>query len=172
MQGDFTVAVYANQVYDKNRLCEIYEDAMNIRMMTADDYGAVYALWKASPGIGLRPLDDSEEGIKKFLKRNPRASFVAEQDGEPAGAILGGHDGRRGYIYHAVVKEGFRGQSIGRALVKAVETAMGREGIHKIGLVSFKSNLGGNRFWKSLGYSIREDLVYRDKLISVNQTFE
>jgi ribosomal protein S18 acetylase RimI-like enzyme len=138
---------------------------VNIRVMTADDYGAVSALWNASPGIGLRSLDDSERGLKKFLKRNPRTSFVAEQDGELAGAILGGHDGRRGCIYHAAVRDSRRGQGIGKALVEAVEAAMSRAGIHKIGLVSFKSNIGGNRFWKSLGYAVREDLVYRDKSV-------
>jgi ribosomal protein S18 acetylase RimI-like enzyme len=131
--------------------------------MTIDDYHAVSALWRETPGVGLREPDDSEAGLKKFLKRNPRTSFVAEQDGELAGAVLGGRDGRRGYIYHAAVRDSRRGSGIGRALVKAVEAAMIQAGIRKIGLVAFTSNIGGNRFWKALGYSVREDLVYRDK---------
>jgi ribosomal protein S18 acetylase RimI-like enzyme len=136
---------------------------MNIREMTAADYEKVHELWKVSPGVGLRGPDDSEEGIKKFLERNPGCSFVAEQDGKLAGAILGGHNGRRGSIYHTAVGEKFRGQGIGKALVKAVENAMSREGIHKICLVAFKANTGANRFWKALGYNVREDLAYRDK---------
>jgi ribosomal protein S18 acetylase RimI-like enzyme len=139
---------------------------MNIREMRAEDYGKAHELWQASLGVGLRSLDDSEGGIKKFLERNPGFSFVAEQDGELAGTILSGHDGRRGYIYHTAVKEDLRGRGAGKALVKAVEAAMGREGINKIGLAAFKANIGANRFWKALGYSVREDLAYRDKSLN------
>jgi ribosomal protein S18 acetylase RimI-like enzyme len=136
--------------------------------MIMADYPAVYALWKTLPGIGLRTLDDSEEGIRAFLKRNPRTCFVAEADtsGEGramAGVILSGHDGRRGFIYHAAVREQNRGKGLGKALVQAVEDAMGREGIHKIALVAFKDNEAGNRFWEARGFSPRDDLVYRDK---------
>jgi ribosomal protein S18 acetylase RimI-like enzyme len=138
--------------------------------MKAEDYGKVYELWKAAPGVGLRSLDDSEGGLKKILERNPGCSFVAEQDGELTGAILSGHDGRRGYIYHAAVKEGLRGQGIGKALVKTAESALGREGINKIGTVAFKVNIGANRFWKALGYSVREDLAYRDKSLNPENT--
>jgi ribosomal protein S18 acetylase RimI-like enzyme len=139
---------------------------MNIREMTAGDYGKVYELWKGSTGVGLRSLDDSEEGIKKFLEQNPGGSFVAEQDGELAGAILSGHDGRRAYIYHTAVGEKFRGQGTGKALVKAVEAAMSRAGINKIGLVAVKTNIGTNRFWMALDYKVREDLAYRDKSLN------
>jgi ribosomal protein S18 acetylase RimI-like enzyme len=134
--------------------------------MTIEDYPKVHDLWKTTPGLGLRSLDDSPGGIKKFLDRNPGCSFVAEQDGEPAGAVLSGHDGRRGSIYHAAVAEKFRGQGIGKALIKAVESAMSREGINKLGLVAFKANIGSNRFWRALEYNVREDLVYRDKSLN------
>jgi ribosomal protein S18 acetylase RimI-like enzyme len=139
---------------------------MNIREMAVDDYGKVHELWKASPGVGLRSLDDSEGGIKKFLEQNPGASFVAEQDGELAGAVLSGHDGRRAYIYHAAVQEKFRGQGIGKALVKAVEAVMSRAGINKVGLVAVKANIAANRFWRALDYNVREDLAYRDKTLN------
>jgi ribosomal protein S18 acetylase RimI-like enzyme len=143
---------------------------MNIRTMKAEDYGTVYALWKASPGVGLRSLDDTEGGLKKFLDRNPGCAFVAEQDGELAGAVLGGHDGRRGYIYHIAVKENLRGAGIGKALIKAVESAMAQAGINKIGLVALRANIGANRFWKALDYNVREDLAYRDKSLNPENT--
>ena len=43
---------------------------MNIRVMTADDYDAVYALWMSTPGMGLNTADDSREGIGAYLCRN------------------------------------------------------------------------------------------------------
>ncbi|MFP3091438.1 GNAT family N-acetyltransferase [Treponema sp. TIM-1] len=139
---------------------------MSIRVMTREDYPAVYKLWKTVPGMGLRSLDDTEQGITRFLARNPGACFVAEAAGEVAGAVLSGYDGRRGYIYHAAVREEYRRRGIGSALVQAVETALAGEGITKIALVAYKTNEAGNRFWEKAGFLPREDLVYRDKSIN------
>lgn len=76
--------------------------------MTIDDYENVYHLWSLAEGISLRKLYDSKEGTAIFLKRNPNTNFVCEIDGELVGVILCGHDGRKGFIYHNVVKEEFR----------------------------------------------------------------
>jgi ribosomal protein S18 acetylase RimI-like enzyme len=131
--------------------------------MTIEDYDEAYSLWKTAPGIGLKILDDSQTGIRKYLERNPLTCFAAEENGELAGAVLGGHDGRRGYIYHLAVKPPYRNRGIGRALLESVEKALVLEGINKVALVSFKTNVGGNRFFKACGYPIRDDLVYRNK---------
>ena len=69
---------------------------MQIRSMTIEDYQAVYHLWQGIEGFGLRSIDDSEEGISRFLNRNPTTSVVAEENGEIIGSILCGHDGRTG----------------------------------------------------------------------------
>jgi hypothetical protein len=50
--------------------------------------------------MGLNNLDDSPEGIARYLQRNPSTCFAAEEEGELVGVILSGHDGRRGFIYH------------------------------------------------------------------------
>jgi ribosomal protein S18 acetylase RimI-like enzyme len=139
---------------------------MKIRIMTLTDYEKAYALWTSGQGIGLRSLDDSREGIRRFLDRNPRTCFVAELGEAIAGTILSGHDGRRAYMYHLLVGPEYRKRGIGRALVEAVEKAVREEGINKIALVAFNANAGGNRFWEKLGFSRRSDLVYRDKGIN------
>jgi ribosomal protein S18 acetylase RimI-like enzyme len=140
--------------------------AVQIRFLTIEDYDEAYSLWKTSPGIGLKTLDDSETGIRKFLERNPLTCFAAEEDGELAGTILGGHDGRRGYIYHIAVNPLFRNRGVGRALIESVEKALILEGINKVAMISFKTNVGGNRFLKACGYPIREDVVYRNKSLN------
>lgn len=147
-----------------------------IRIMTMEDYPDVYKLWINTVGMGLRSLDDSREGIGKFLERNPRSCFVAENStnsgaAEPdtesiAGVILSGHDGRRGYIYHAAVREQYRKKGIGRALIRAAEKALKEEGIHRIALVVYAGNETGNRFWEENGYCTRPDLVYRNHSIN------
>jgi ribosomal protein S18 acetylase RimI-like enzyme len=137
-----------------------------VRLMKKEDYEKAHALWMGTAGMGMRSLDDSEQGIGKFLDRNPRTCFVAELDGSLAGLILSGHDGRRAYIYHAAVAEQYRNRGIGTALVKAVEKAMTEEGINKIALVSFKTNKAGNDFWQNRGYAERTDLSYRNRSLN------
>lgn len=131
--------------------------------MSMDDYDLVYHLWISTPGMGLNNLDDSKEGIDKYLKRNPTTCFVAEDSGEIIGVILCGHDGRRGFIYHVAVHENHRNQGIARSLVKRAIQALEVEGINKVALVVFGENKIGNVFWDKLGFSNRLDLVYRNK---------
>ena len=66
-----------------------------VRAMTMDDYDEVYALWMSIHGFGIRSIDDSREGIERFIKRNPGLSAVDIEDNKIVGAILCGHDGRR-----------------------------------------------------------------------------
>ena len=76
--------------------------------MTIDDYDQVYALWSGIKGFGIRAVDDSQEGISRFLQRNPGLSVVAEDNKAIIGSILCGHDGRRGTLYHVCVAENYR----------------------------------------------------------------
>jgi ribosomal protein S18 acetylase RimI-like enzyme len=140
---------------------------MNIRLMTIEDYDSVYALWTATPGMGMRSLDDSREGIARFLLRNPATCFVAMDGGSAVGVILCGQDGRRGYIYHTAVSPECRRQGIARALVDAAMNALKGEGIHKVALVVFQDNELGNGFWEHVGFARRDDLVYRN--LSLNE---
>ncbi|MBR4959959.1 MAG: GNAT family N-acetyltransferase [Clostridia bacterium] len=135
--------------------------------MTVGDYDAVYDLWIHTPGMGLNAFDDSREGIEKFLKRNPTTSYVAECGGRIVGVIMAGHDGRRGYIYHTAVLPEYRNQGIARKLVDSAMSALEAEGINKAALVAFKTNELGNGFWESIGFTEREDLVYRNKNIHI-----
>ena len=137
----------------------------NIRTMTITDYDSVYALWLSTPGMRLNTTDDSREGVAQFLLRNPATCFVAEAEGEIIGVIVAGHDGRRGYIYHTAVRIDCRRQGVGKALVDAAVQALEKEGIHKVALVAFKRNETGNGFWESMGFTLRDDLNYRNKNI-------
>ena len=139
---------------------------MNIRKMVIDDYDEVYALWTSCTGMGLNDLDDSKEGIDRFLKRNPDTCFVAKRDKRIVGAILVGNDGRRGYIYHTAVASQYRKQGIARQLVETAMQELKQCGINKVALVVFNKNENGNAFWEKLGFTIREDLVYRNKALT------
>ncbi len=135
---------------------------MNIRITTIEDYEKVYALWLSCKGMGLNNLDDSKEGIEKFLKRNPETCFVAEMDNKIVGVIIVGNDGRRGYIYHTAVHPDYRHNGIATTLVNKAMSALKSVGIHKAALVVFDRNAAGNAFWEMLGFTVRDDLIYRD----------
>lgn len=134
--------------------------------MTIADYEKVYALWLNTPNMGLNNLDDSREGIAKYLARNPNTCFVAEADGKIIGVILCGHDGRRGYIHHTAVAGDEQRQGVGTALVDAAMDALRGEGINKAALVVFGKNENGNTFWEKHGFTLRADLNYRNKAIA------
>lgn len=139
---------------------------MEIRKMKIEDYEAVYGLWLSCKGMGLNTVDDSREGMERFLRRNPDTCFVAEKDGVIVGAIIAGSDGRRGYIYHTAVSSDQRRQGIASKLVDAAMSALENIGITKAALVVFDRNADGNAFWEKSGFKVREDLVYRNKSIA------
>ena len=138
---------------------------MEIRTMTIGDYESVHQLWLGTPGMGLNTLDDSREGIARYLARNPKTCFVAMEGQRLAGVIIAGHDGRRGYVYHTAVAADERRRGIGNALLNAALAALEKEGITKVALVVFSRNETGNDFWENRGFTARQDLVYRNKAI-------
>ena len=130
--------------------------------MTIEDYEGVKALWMTIKGFAIRSIDDSHEGVERFLRRNPTTSVVAESDGEIVGAILCGHDGRRGCLYHVCVREDLRRHGIGKAMVVFCMNELKKEKISKVSLIAFSTNDIGNAFWKEIGWTKREDLNYYD----------
>lgn len=142
------------------------EQNIEIRSMCIEDYDAVYALWKTIKGFGIRSIDDSREGVERFLKRNPSTSMVAALDGMIIGSLLCGHDGRTGYFYHVCVAEKYRKRGIGKAMVARAMEALKEEGINKVALLAFRKNEVGNCFWKGVGWTGREDINYYDFVLN------
>lgn len=138
---------------------------MIIRTMKIEDYEEIYDIWIHTAGMGLNTTDDSREGIAKYLLRNPNTCFVAEVNGKIAGVIMSGHDGRRGFIHHTTVKQEYRGQGIGKKLVDSALATLEAEDIHKVALVAFEKNVFGNIFWEKMGFTVRDDLIYRNRNI-------
>jgi ribosomal protein S18 acetylase RimI-like enzyme len=136
-----------------------------IKTMVIEDYNEIINLWKNTDGVGLSGNDDSKKSIKIFLEKNPNTCFVVEYNKEIIGTIMAGNDGRRGHIYHLMVKPEHRKNGLGKKLLEKTEKALKKEGVRKIFLVAFKKNKTGNIFWQNNGYEIRNDLNYRDKRI-------
>ena len=135
---------------------------MTVRTMTIEDFDQVHALWMTISGFAIRSIDDSREGVERFLRRNPTTSVVAEEDGKIVGSILCGHDGRRGCLYHVCVHKDYRMRGIGKDMVVYAMNALKAEEISKVSLIAFTRNDIGNAFWNRIGWTRRLDLNYYD----------
>ena len=131
---------------------------LQIREFTPEDTLPAIDLWKNCEGIGLSPAD-APEPIAIYLARNPRMSFTAWDGGELIGAVLSGHDGRRGYLHHLGVRADYRGRGIGQALAERCHAALQAEGIDKIHIFVFRENHGALAFWQHINYHPRENLA-------------
>ncbi len=139
-----------------------------VRAMTLDDYDGVYNLWCKISGFAMRSIDDSREGVQRFLDRNPGISVVAVdmEKNKIVGAILCGHDGRRGCLYHVCVDEEYRRMKIGTKMVVHAMEALKAEKISKVSLIAFTQNDIGNAFWNRIGWTQRLDLNYYDFVLN------
>jgi len=121
-------------------------------------------------GFAIRNIDDSQQGIARFLRRNPTTCVVAELNRQIVGAILCGHDGRRGCMYHVCVAEAHRKHGIGQQMLRFCLNALTAEGISKVNLIAFKTNEVGNHFWQGLGWTQRDDANYYDYTLNIENT--
>lgn len=129
-----------------------------VRVMLPEDYPQVYALWKSIKGLGIRSIDDEEEAVVSFIKRNPMTSFVAQAEDVIVGNLMCGHDGRRACFYHVCVDKRYRNQGIATEMVNCAIEALKKEKINKINLMAFIDNKVGNQYWHNLGWDIKENV--------------
>jgi ribosomal protein S18 acetylase RimI-like enzyme len=140
------------------------EGDLAIRAMTPADFDAVLALWQATEGVGLSPADERGP-IEAYLDRNPGMSRAAFRGSALVGAVLCGHDGRRGYVHHLAVVPSERGRGLGRRLMDEVLGELARAGIGKANIVVYAANADGQAFWRATGWAPREELVLMQRVI-------
>lgn len=138
---------------------------ISIRPMTIQDYDEVLDLWRSSDGVGLSGAD-MHDNIARYLKRNPGFSMVARHDSRLAGAVLAGHDGRRGFLHHLAVHAAYRRQGIGRRLVDRCLAALADAGIKKCHIYVFSRNDDAIEFWSRIGWTERIELTMMSRRIT------
>lgn len=138
---------------------------INIRVMGMEDYPQLIDLWSNTENIGLSDAD-SAVNLKAFLQRNPGLNFVALVDDKIIGAVLGGHDGRRGAIYHLAVNKEYRKEGYGQALLEHCLVAFADIGIERCHIHVYADNQSGLDFWQKNGWFKRPELVLLSKDIS------
>jgi ribosomal protein S18 acetylase RimI-like enzyme len=133
--------------------------SITYRSMTIDDYAACLALWNGVDGVCIQSAD-SRNSIKAYLERNPNLSHVAQDEqGKVVGAVLCGHDGRRGFLHHVAVESSHRRKGIATSLVTRALESLTRAGIEKCHIFVLNDNKDGLAFWKKSGWLLRHDIV-------------
>ena len=130
----------------------------SLRPFRPEDYAAARALWLGTEGVNLSPGDEEAE-VRAFLARNEGLSLVAVDGDALVAAVLCGHDGRRGYIYHLAVAASHRGRGIGRAIAERCLEALAAAGIRRGQVSVFATNALAHAFWERIGGRRRADLV-------------
>ena len=135
---------------------------MRLRTFTPQDYDRVVALWTAA-GLHLS-ASDTPAGLTHKLERDPDLFLLVEDEesGTLVGVVMGCYDGRRGWINHLAVADGWRGDGIGRRLVAEVERRLRAKGCEKVNLLIEPANAAIQGFYEHLGYA-RDDLIFMEK---------
>jgi ribosomal protein S18 acetylase RimI-like enzyme len=141
---------------------------IQIRAMMDDDLEQVIDFWNGIEGIG--GIDgETPEALSYYLDRNPGMSFVALDGDTLIGAVLSGHDGRRGYINHLAVAKSYRGQDIGKELVECCLQKLESIGIPKCHIFVYQDNEAAQAFWERVGWVERSELLLMSKNLSRNR---
>ncbi len=132
--------------------------SFSLRPLDVDDYHALVRLWTSVGWIDVRQTD-TPEALEKFLQRNPACNFGVYESDYLVGAVLAGHDGWRGYLYHMAVAPEFWGLGIGKQLVIAATEAIMLDGIPKVHCLVKRENTDARQFWESCGFVPRDELL-------------
>ena len=146
---------------------------MNVEFIefSMTDYEEAASLWRAMPEIGLDDADTPEQ-VRSFLARNRGLSFVARDRGRLVGAVLCGHDGRRGYLHHLAVDPAYRRMGIGRTLADNCLSALAAIGIQRCNIFLFAENEEGRGFWEKAGWVVYEGLKLMYKVTETHHATE
>lgn len=136
--------------------------------MTPDDLESVLALWARTDGVGLNESDTPAQ-LGAYLDRNPGLSLVFRDGAQLIGAILCGHDGRRGYLHHLAIAPEYRGRGLGRQMVETCLRALGSMGILKCNIFLYADNEPGQQFWNRCGWADRNDLKVLQRKTAIDR---
>jgi len=127
---------------------------IGIREFSVADISSALELWSKTDGLGLNE-SDTLEALDRFLQRNVGLSAVATSgDGRLIGAVLCGHDGRRGTIHHLAVTEDCRRQGVAKRLLEHCLSRLQQAQIPRCNIFLYESNAEGMRFWEHNGWDV------------------
>ena len=144
---------------------------MKVRQATLEDVPALVALFQELDRMQSdwrvftpRPGFYDEVGLKyrEAMRTENAVVMVAEDEGEIVGMAYGEvripsrfSDERALELSGVVVRTGYRGRGVGRALVQEAARFAGELGVEWVELKTFAPNQGAMAFWEGLGFTPR-----------------
>ncbi len=133
---------------------------MEIREFHISDYESVVALWDRA---GLLASRSDERGeIEKKLNRDPDLFLIGIDSGAIVGVVIGGYDGRRGWVYHLAVEPKLHASGFGTLLLEELEVRLRTKGCIKVNLLIDPVNSGVKSFYERRGYAV-DELIFMEK---------
>jgi len=130
---------------------------MKIENFTMKNYDIIIGLWRKA-GISVGSTD-SENEIKKMLTLNPNLFLIGKVNNKVIAVVMGGFDGRRGYVHHLAVDPLHQKKGYGKMMMHDLISEFHRIGVHKIHLFIERQNQAVVDFYSNLGWQMRDDLI-------------
>lgn len=106
------------------------------------------------------PRNDPAFVIDQYLQRQGDLFFVAADPGAGdagvIGAVLGGYDGHRGWVYSLGVSPAHRRRGVAKALMQRLEAGLAALGCPKTNLQVLPENRQVVALYESLGFRVEE----------------
>ncbi|KKM89258.1 hypothetical protein LCGC14_1250530 [marine sediment metagenome] len=130
---------------------------MKIENFSMKFYDDLIELWRIT-GISLGSSDNKEE-LARMSRQNPDLFLIGKVSDAIIGVVMGGFDGRRGYVHHLAVDQNYQKKGYGKLLMNELIKRFRQKGIHKVHLFIEKRNNKVVNFYRNLGWEVREDLI-------------
>lgn len=130
---------------------------MKIEKFTMEFYETVVNLWKKA-GINVGSTDTRKE-LERMLQRNPNLFLIGKVDNSVIDVVMGGFDGRRGYVHHLAIDPDYQRRGYGKMLMNDLIEKFRKMSVHKIHLFIEKYNKDVVEFYQNLGWEMRDDLI-------------
>jgi len=128
---------------------------LNIELVSEADIPAMLAFWRNTPGLGV---GDEEASLRDFIRRNPTTCLLVKSGDSIVSTVMGGFDGRRGYIYHLAVHPDYQRRGWGTKMLQEVIIRLEELKAEKIHLFVFKDNQVAQAFYESQAWVKRHDI--------------
>ncbi|MFX1410018.1 MAG: GNAT family N-acetyltransferase [Promethearchaeota archaeon] len=130
---------------------------MKIENFSMELYEDIIKLWRKT-GISVGSTDTREE-LERMLKRNPKLFLIGKVNENVIGVVMGGFDGRRGYVHHLAIDPDYQKKGYGKMLIDALNERFLQMSVHKVHLFIEKDNKNVVEFYRNLGWEVRDDLI-------------
>ena len=129
---------------------------LHIRPYQDSDEKDVIDIWRECKL--LVPWNNPKLDIKRKLKVNPELFLVGLLNGKVVATLMGGYEGRRGWMNYLAVAPEHQRKGFARQIVTVLEDKLRAMGCPKVNLQIRIGNADVIKFYESVGYS--DDKVF------------